>query len=157
MTAVQGLRLDEKGIVQKCSMCGQLNRALYSRLAASVRCGTCKQPLAHPAEPIEIESASQFHALIQNSSLPVLVDFWAEWCGPCKMVAPEIAKLASIESGSALIVKVNTEQLPDLASQFGISSIPTMILFRGGKISGQIAGARSMSDLRKFLHQQVGN
>jgi thioredoxin 2 len=154
MTGMQDLRLDSKGIILRCQ-CGQLNRALFSKLDQSIRCGKCKQQLPPAAEPLEIENVEQFTSLIQSSTLPVLADFWAEWCGPCKMVAPELAKLASMEAGHVLVAKVNTEQLPDLAATYRISSLPTMILFNQGNAVGQISGARAANDLRQFIRSKV--
>jgi thioredoxin 2 len=95
-------------------------------------------PATHP---VAVESGADFDELVRDSPLPVLVDFWAAWCGPCKMVAPELEKLASTRGGALVIAKVDTEALPQVAGRFGIQGIPTLILFRGGKEATRVSGA----------------
>src|SRR5581483_2832590 len=114
---------DDRGIVVTCSACGQKNRLAYERLGDVVRCGKCKQTLTAPDSPLEIGSVADFDRLVARSSVPVLVDYWAPWCGPCRMVAPELQKVASKHAGRALVVKVNTDQLPELGERFRIQSI----------------------------------
>jgi thioredoxin 2 len=143
-------QLDIKGIVVACPSCSQKNRLHYGRIDRESRCGKCQTPLAPIAEPIEATDSGAFQALTSNSTLPVLVDFWAAWCGPCKMVAPEVAKAAQIATGKLITVKVNTETLPDVAQRYGINSIPTFILFSGGTEKNRIQGARSAADLVRF-------
>src|SRR5262245_44453416 len=101
--------LDDRGIIVSCTSCGQKNRLLYERLGSDVRCGTCKTALQCPAVPIDIESSADFDRLVGRSAIPVVVDYWASWCGPCRMVAPEIAKVAARSAGRFLVVKVNTD------------------------------------------------
>jgi thioredoxin 2 len=91
--------------------------------------------------PIALSSTADFDELVRQAPLPVLVDYWAEWCGPCRMVAPELEKLAKEREGQLVVAKVDTEALPDIASRFGIQSIPTMILFRGGQEAERLSGA----------------
>lgn len=143
-------QLDLKGIVVACPSCGQKNRLHYGRIDRESRCGKCQTPLAPIGEPIEATDSEAFQALISNSTLPVLVDFWAAWCGPCKMVAPEVAKAAQITAGKLIIAKVNTETLPAIAQRYGINSIPTFILFSSGAEKNRIQGARSAADLVRF-------
>jgi thioredoxin 2 len=105
---------------------------------------------------VDVKSDIVFDALISHSELPVLVDFWAPWCGPCKMVAPEIRKVAVEGAGKWLVVKVNTEESPVLARKFRITAIPTMVLFKGGLEVARQAGAMPAPAIRKFLEPWLG-
>jgi thioredoxin 2 len=111
------------------------------RLGDKAKCAACKAPLLPLAHPVVVGSAQELDELVRDAPSPVLVDFWAAWCGPCRMVAPELAKLAAQRSGSVIVAKVDTEALPEVASRFGIRSIPTMILFRGGREAKRLSGA----------------
>src|SRR5262249_45371185 len=111
------------------------------RVGENARCGNCPAPLSPTSEPYPISSATEFNELVTKSPLPVLVDFWAPWCGPCRTVAPELAKLARQRRGSVLVAKLNTEELPNVASRFSIQSIPTFILFKQGREIGRASGA----------------
>ena len=147
--------LDLSGVIISCPTCGKRNRLAFARLGETLRCGQCKQELRAPADPIEIPSAADFDRLVAQSSLPIVVDYWAPWCGPCRMVAPEIKKVAERQAGRFLVVKVNTEALPDLGARFGIRSIPTLAVFMGGKEVARTAGARPAPDIEKFVEQAV--
>src|SRR5919201_5104572 len=105
------LELDDRGVIVTCSSCGKKNRLHYERLGAASRCAHCKQPLPSASEPVDVRTAAQFDRVIASSSLPVVVDFWAPWCGPCRMVAPELEKVASRQAGRFLIAKVYTDAL----------------------------------------------
>jgi thioredoxin 2 len=102
-------------------------------------------------EPFEVESEVVFDALINRSSLPVLVDFWAPWCGPCKMVAPEFSKVAASNASKVLVAKVNIDQVPNLSVRYSISSIPTMAVFRAGREIARQSGAMPAPAIQKFL------
>jgi thioredoxin 2 len=143
--------LDDRGIVTACAACGQKNRFLYERLGEAVRCGQCKAALTMPAEPIEVANTADFDRLVASSPLPVLVDYWAPWCGPCRMVAPELKRVAARRAGRAIVVKVNTDVLSDLGQRFGIRSIPTLAVFADGREVSRAAGARPASDIEAFL------
>jgi thioredoxin len=106
-------------------------------------------------EPVDVHSDLVFDALISRSALPVLVDFWAPWCGPCKMVAPEIRKVATEAAGQVLVAKVNTEELPSLARRFRVTAIPTMSIFRNGIEVAHQAGAMAAPAIRKFLEEDL--
>jgi thioredoxin 2 len=148
-------QLDNKGAVTKCPSCGQRNRIAFSRLQAGLRCGKCHTAIAPPGEPIETPDAASFDAAVRDSDLPVVVDFWAPWCGPCRMVAPELAKVAAKHAGKYLILKVNTDAIPELGERFKIRSIPTMAVFAGGQESGRTAGARPAADIEAFIESTL--
>ena len=96
-------------------------------------------------------SATAFDALVAQWPLKVVVDFWAPWCGPCRMVAPELQKVAAANAGRYLVVKVNTDALPELGERFSIRSIPTMAVFAGGREVARTAGARPAADIEAFV------
>ena len=145
--------LDDRGVVIACPACGKKNRTLYSRLGSATRCGQCKRDLLPPAAPIEVARSADFDRLVAASVLPVVVDFWAPWCGPCRMVAPELEKVAARQAGKILVVKVNTDALGDLGERFQIRSIPTMAVFAGGREVARTAGARPAADIERFIEQ----
>ena len=138
-----------------CPSCGQRNRLQYRTLDKESQCGNCKTRLPHPNETIYVASDKEFERLVSQSPLPVLVDFWAEWCGPCKMVAPELEKVAAQASGKVLVAKVNTEELHRTAARFSIASIPTMTLMREGLEVNRISGARPARDILAFVEQNA--
>src|SRR5689334_10802065 len=146
---MNNIELDDRGLLLRCPQCGQRNRMTYERLGQTFRCGKCRTELHAPAEPVEVKSESAFDAITRHSALPVLVDFWAPWCGPCKMVGPELAKVAAEGAGRWLIVKLNTEELPALAQRFRISGIPTLALFRDGQELTRQSGAMSAARIRQ--------
>jgi thioredoxin 2 len=148
-------QLDRKGVVTKCSSCGQRNRLAFPRLSAENRCGKCHTAMGPPAEPIETPDAATFDAAISDSDMPVVVDFWAPWCGPCRMVAPELAKVAARQAGKFLILKVNTDAIPELGDRFKIRSIPTMAVFGGGREVGRTSGARPAAEIESFIESTL--
>jgi thioredoxin 2 len=109
-----------------------------------------------PAEPVDVTASAQFDRLVFSASVPVVVDYWAPWCGPCRMVAPEMAKVAARNVGRLLVVKVNTDALPDLGERFGIRSIPTLAVFAGGREVTRTTGARPAADIERFVTEATG-
>ena len=149
--------LDERGLLVTCAKCGQRNRLSYDKLGQAGRCGKCGTGLQAPSEPIDVANDLAFHALTSRSALPVLVDFWAPWCGPCKMVAPELNKVAREGAGRWVVAKVNTEQAQNLARRFRINAIPTMALFKNGLEVTRQVGAMAAPAIRKFLEPYLAN
>jgi thioredoxin 2 len=149
------MTFDDRGLVVSCPQCGQKNRIAFERLGDTVRCGRCKTEIPPPAAPVDIPSEAIFDRLVSTSPLPVVVDYWAEWCGPCRMVAPELAKVAQQNAGRLVVVKVNTEELQNLAARFHIQSIPMMSVFNGGREVGQTVGARPARDIQAFVEQSL--
>jgi thioredoxin 2 len=128
-------------VIAHCSSCSASNRVPANRLHEKAHCAACKAPLVPFDHPVTVGSAQEFDELVQGATVPVLVDFWAAWCGPCRAVAPELAKVASRKAGTVVVAKVDTDALPDVAGRFGIRSIPTMILFRNGAEAKRLTGA----------------
>jgi thioredoxin 2 len=145
-----------QGIVRSCPSCGRKNRVLWSRLDQEARCGACGTALPPLAEPLAVDRGAELDALLRESTLPVLVDFWAPWCGPCKMVAPEIAKVAERNAGRILVVKVNTDVDPAVGAAHRIQSIPTMALFAGGREASRTLGARPAAQIEGFVREALG-
>ena len=150
-----GTDLDDRGIVLACPSCGTMNRLAYGRLGESVRCGNCKGEIGAPNAPIEVKSTADFDHLVAQASLPVVVDYWAPWCGPCRMVAPELVKVAARQAGRMVVVKVNTDVLTDLGQRFNIRSIPTLAVFGGGRELARTSGARPAEDIEAFVEQST--
>lgn len=152
MSAIQ---LDERGVIVSCPHCGQNNRIPFERLNEIPRCAKCGKALPAPDEPVDADTDAIFEAAKTRSAIPLLVDFWAAWCGPCKMVAPELAKVAHEGAGRWLVAKVNTEELPATAQRFAVSSIPLLVVLRGGREVDRRAGAMPAPAIRQFIQQHA--
>jgi len=145
-----------EGLIRTCPSCGKKNRVLYSRLDQEARCGSCGMALPPVAEPVAMDRDADLSELLRDSSLPVLVDFWAPWCGPCRMVAPEMATVAQRNAGKLLVVKTNTDADPVVGQRHRVQSIPTMALFQGGREVARTLGARPATGIEAFVRQALG-
>jgi thioredoxin 2 len=143
--------IDERGVRVTCARCGRINRLAFSRIDREARCGSCHALLQAPDRPIAVESEAAFDALVTASVVPVLVDYWAAWCGPCRRVAPELEKVAHARRSAVLVAKVDTEALPALAQRFAIRSIPTLAVFHRGRELERVAGAMPASAIESLL------
>lgn len=136
-----------------CPHCQGINRVPEQRLGEHPKCGKCHQPLFN-ARPIALDGAG-FERFISRSDLPLLVDFWAPWCGPCRMMAPAFEEAARRLEPKVQLLKVNTEEQQSVAARFGIRSIPTLILFRGGAEVARTSGAMDAAGLVSWTTRQL--
>lgn len=132
-----------------CPACFAINRVPEEKLGQRPKCGKCHAPLL-TAAPVELTQAN-FARFLENDELPVVVDFWAPWCGPCKMFAPVYAQAAASLSTRARFVKVNTEAEPQLAARYHIRSIPTIALFDKGREVDRVSGAMNLAQLTQWI------
>lgn len=137
-------------VIRACSHCGKQNRVPAKFLASTGRCGFCKSPLPPIAEPLAVDD-QLFNEIVQNSPVPVLVDFWAGWCRPCLAAAPEVSRTAANMAGKAVVVKVDTEKYPQLAGRFKVSSIPNFVVLYGGRTVMQQAGLVEHDQMERWL------
>jgi len=136
-----------------CTACRRKNRVAAGRPAAAARCGSCGAPLL-PGEVAAIDAATH-DAATAADAVPLIVDYWAPWCGPCRMMAPEFAKAAAALAGEVRFAKINTEEHPDVAARLGIRGIPLLILWQDGREVARLPGARPASEIVAFARQNA--
>jgi thioredoxin 2 len=138
------------GDVVRCENCGRRNR-VPAAATGTPRCGNCHQPL-----PWIVDAGDEdFTEVAEQASVPVLVDLWAPWCGPCRMVSPALAQLAGEMAGRLKLVKVNVDEAPKLQQRFGVQAIPTLMVLRNGQVIAPQAGAAPAPALRSWLEQAL--
>jgi thioredoxin 2 len=149
------LASDDRGVRVGCPSCGGTSRLRYPHLHRTIRCARCHATLAPASAPVDASDVAVFDALLAGSALPVVVDFWAPWCGPCRVLAPEVEQLAASMAGEALVVKVNTVDAPELGERFRIRSIPTLAVFDRGSELARHSGVLPAAALRDFVTRSL--
>lgn len=140
----------------RCPSCGATNRVRPSSTQnLEPVCGRCKSPLPSATAPLVITDAS-FHREVEQSTLPVLLDMWAPWCGPCRMIAPVIEQLASELAGTVRVAKLNTDENPQIGARFNVRSIPTLLIFKNGREVERLVGAYPKQEILRKLQSVIG-
>lgn len=137
-------------VIRACTHCGKQNRIPVNYLASTGRCGSCKSSMPALAEPLAVDD-QLFDEIVQNARVPVLVDFWADWCQPCRVAAPEVSRTAADMAGKAVVLKVDTEKFQRLAARFNIRAIPTFALFSASRLVMQQSGVVNHEQMEQWL------
>jgi thioredoxin 2 len=144
-----------EGLVLQCPKCGQANRVPFGRVGQRAKCGRCEADVRDPGKPVAVDGA-ELEGLIQQSPLPVLVDFWAPWCGPCRMVAPQLEQVAQRMAGEVVVAKLNTDECPEAGARYRVQSIPLFVVFARGREVLREAGARPAAQIERLVRAGVG-
>ncbi|MBN2299382.1 MAG: thioredoxin TrxC [Deltaproteobacteria bacterium] len=150
--------MNQDQLIVQCTRCGTKNRIPRSRTHDKAMCGKCRMPITavrpFSSGAVNVTDASFAREVLEHSG-PVLVDFWAPWCGPCRMVSPVLEQLADEYSGKVKVVKLNVDENPSTASRYSIRSIPSLLFFKGGNVVNTLMGARPKEELQRHIQSML--
>jgi thioredoxin 2 len=137
-------------MIRICPNCGRKNRVGAAHLGRQVRCGACKTIMEPVAEPIDAD-AQLFDDVLREAKVPILVDFWAAWCGPCRLAASEVQRTAAAVAGRGLVLKVDTDRHPEIAARYNVQGIPNFVVLKNGRVITQQAGVVGHAELTRLI------